>query len=178
MTLLVDGVETENYTDVGYDTAQPVSEGHDRREIRQGWLVQQPEYRAYVRRGQAWAKLTRLLKLLTMRPTASKNEVTSRYVISRWHASAQPFRKAIGEHGQIENGLHWVLDSAFREDESRIRTHHAPQNMALLRHLALNRLKQETSVKVGLAAKRNMAGWDNAYLLKGLGSSRFALQSP
>lgn len=62
MTLLVDGVETENYTDVGYDTAQPVSEGHDRREIRQGWLVQQPEYRAYVRRGQAWAKLTRLLK--------------------------------------------------------------------------------------------------------------------
>jgi len=72
---------------------------------------------------------------------------------------------AIREHWQIENGLHWVLDIAFREDESRIRKDHAPQNMALLRHLALNLLKQDTSVKVGIAAKRKMAGWDNDYLL-------------
>ncbi|MCI0712294.1 MAG: hypothetical protein L0154_19225 [Chloroflexi bacterium] len=58
-----------------------------------------------------------------------------------------------------------MLDIAFREDESRIRKDHAPSNMAVLRHLALNLLKQETSVAAGIAAKRKMAGWDNDYVL-------------
>jgi len=166
MGLLFDGFETENYSDVVYDTAKRVSEGHDRHEIRQCWVVQQPEYRAYLRREQEWAKLTSLVKLLTVRQTACKSEVTIRYFISSWDTSAQTFLKAIREHWQIENSLHWVLDIAFREDDSRIRKDHAPQNMALLRHMALNLLKQETSIKVGIAAKRKMAGWDNSYLLK------------
>jgi predicted transposase YbfD/YdcC len=92
--------------------------------------------------------------------------VTLRYFISSWDATAQTFLKAIRQHWQIENGLHWVLDIAFREDESRIRKDHAPANISLLRHISLNLLKQENSVKVGIAAKRKMAGWDNAYLLK------------
>jgi predicted transposase YbfD/YdcC len=166
LTLLFEGFETEAYADVLYDTAKQVTEGHDRREIRQCWVVQQPEYRAYLRRGRDWLKLTSLVKLLTIRQTATKNEVTIRYFISSWTATAQVFLKCIREHWQIENGLHWVLDIAFREDDSRIRKDHAPQNMAVLRHMALNLLKQETSVKVGIAAKRKMAGWDNAYLLK------------
>lgn len=166
MTLLFEGFETEEYEHVRYDTARQVSEGHDRREIRQCWVVQQPEYRAYLRRGQRWPQLTSLIKLLTIRQTPKKTEVTIRYFISSWSASAQDFLKRIREHWQIENGLHWVLDIAFREDESRIRKDHAPQNMATLRHMALNLLKQETSVKVGIAAKRKMAGWDNDYLLK------------
>ena len=101
-----------------------------------------------------------------VRITPKKTEVSVRYFISSWSASAQAFLKRIREHWQIENGLHWVLDIAFREDESRIRMDHAPQNMTALRHMALNLLKQDTSVKVGIAAKRKMAGWDNNYLLK------------
>jgi predicted transposase YbfD/YdcC len=166
MSLLFDGFETDEYAEVVYDTAKQITEGHDRREIRQCWVVQQPEYHAYLRRGQDWAKLTSLIKLLTIRQTARKTEVTFRYFISSCTASAQAFLKCIREHWQIENGLHWVLDIAFREDESRIRKDHAPQNMAVLRHMALNLLKQDTSVKVGIAAKRKMAGWDNHYLLK------------
>jgi predicted transposase YbfD/YdcC len=166
MSLLFDGFETEAYAEVLYDTAKQISEAHDRREIRQCWVVQQPEYRAYLRREQHWPQLTSLVKLLTIRQTPKKTEVTIRYFISSWTASAQAFLKRIREHWQIENGLHWVLDIAFREDESRIRKDHAPQNMAVLRHMALNLLKQETSVKVGIAAKRKMAGWDNDYLLK------------
>lgn len=166
MTLLFDGFEADEYTDVEYDTAKQVTAGHDRREIRQCWVVQQLEYCAYLRRGQDWSKLTSLVKLLTVRQTATKTEVTTRYFISSWSATAQAFLTSIREHWQIENGLHWVLDIAFREDESRIRKDHAPQNMAVLRQMALNLLKQETAVKVGIAAKRKMAGWDNAYLLK------------
>lgn len=52
------------------------------------------------------------------------------------------------------------------EDQSRIREDHAPQDMAVLRHVAINLLKRERSARVGIAAKRKMAGWDNAYLLK------------
>jgi predicted transposase YbfD/YdcC len=147
MSLLFDGFEADEYTDVLYDTAKRVMEDRARRKIRQCWVVQQPEYRAYLRRGQDWSDLTSLVKLLTIRQTATKTEVTSCYFISRWTATAQAFLKGIQEHWQIENGLHWVLDIAFREDESRIRKDHAPQNMAVLRHMALNLLKQETSVR-------------------------------
>ena len=65
-----------------------------------------------------------------------------------------------------ENSLHWVLDMAFDEDHSRARTGHADQNLAVMRHLALNLLKQERSAKVGIKAKRKKAGWDFDYLLK------------
>jgi predicted transposase YbfD/YdcC len=72
----------------------------------------------------------------------------------------------VRSHWQIENAFHWVLDIAFREDESRVRKDHAPRNLALLRRLALNLLKQESSLKVGVKAKRLRAGWDATYLLK------------
>lgn len=163
---LFDGFETENYQQVVYDTAKQVSEGHQRREIRQCWVVSQPEYRAYLRRSADWSQLTSLVKLMTVRILEGKSSVETRYFISSWRASAHDFLHAIREHWQIENGLHWVLDIAFREDESRVRKDHAPQNLATLRHIALNLLKQERSAKVGIAAKRKMAGWDNDYLFK------------
>ena len=65
----------------------------------------------------------------------------------------------------IKNCLHWVLDIAFREDESRVRQGHASQNLAVLRRLALNLLHQKTTAKMGTKAKRLKAGWDEAYLL-------------
>lgn len=163
---LFDGFEMENYRQVVYDTVKQVSEGHHRREIRQCWVVTQPEYRAYLRRAADWSQLTSLVKLLTVRILEGKTSVETRYFIRSWRASARVFLHTIREHWQIENGLHWVLDIAFREDESRVRKDHAPQNLATLRHIALNLLKQERSVKVGLAAKRKMAGWDNDYLFK------------
>jgi predicted transposase YbfD/YdcC len=79
--------------------------------------------------------------------------------------------QVVRSHWQIENALHWVLDIAFREDESRLRKDHAPRNFALLRRLALNLLKHEASLKVGVKAKRLRAGWDAPYLLKVLCSS-------
>ena len=63
----------------------------------------------------------------------------------------------------IENQLHWVLDVAFNEDDSRIRKDHAPENFALIRQVALNLLRQETSAQGGVKAKRLKAGWDNDF---------------
>jgi predicted transposase YbfD/YdcC len=70
----------------------------------------------------------------------------------------------VREHWGIENCVHWVLDLAFREDESRVRTDHAATNLTTLRHLALNLLRRDRSAKVGIKGKRLKAGWDERYL--------------
>ncbi len=59
-----------------------------------------------------------------------------------------------------------MLDVAFDENQSRVRTGHADQNLAIMRHLALNLLKQERTAKVGIKVKRKKAGWDFDYLIK------------
>ncbi len=74
--------------------------------------------------------------------------------------------RATRDHWGIENGLHWVLDMAFDQDHSRVRSGHADQNLAVLRRLALNLLQQQQTAKVGIKAKRKKAGWDYEYLIR------------
>lgn len=168
LKLLFEGFEDDHYQTTPHETAHTTNHGHGREEYRQVWVVEQPEHRQYLRQGHQWAKLHSLLKLVTVRyvTATDKMETSTRYFISSWHASAEDFLRVIREHWQIENGLHWVLDVAFREDDSRIRKDHAPANVARLRHIAVNLLKQESTLKVGINNKRKRAGWDNAYLQK------------
>jgi predicted transposase YbfD/YdcC len=84
--------------------------------------------------------------------------------------SAPRFAEAVRGHWGIENGLHWVLDVAFREDDCRVRKEHAPQNLATLRQLAVNLLRREPTAKVGVKTRRLKAGWDLAYLERVLAS--------
>ncbi len=120
------------------------------------WLASKPE----------WSGLQSIGMVEAERVVGEKTTIEARYYISSLEAEAKQCGGAVRGHWGIEHALHWVLDVAFREDESRIRKDHAPANMALVRHIALNLLKQEKTAKVGVKGKRLKAGWDEAYLLK------------
>ena len=92
--------------------------------------------------------------------------VQLRYYISSLDAPAERLLEAVRTHWSIENSLHWSLDVTFRENQSRVRKDHSPQNMATLRQISHNLLKRETSLKVGIQGKRLQAGWREDYLLK------------
>ena len=79
---------------------------------------------------------------------------------------AKSFAKIIRTHWSIENQLNWVLDVQFNEDDSRIRKENSPENMAIIRQLALSLLNQDPTSKKSLKSKQNKASWDNDYLLQ------------
>jgi predicted transposase YbfD/YdcC len=81
--------------------------------------------------------------------------------------------ETVRTHWSIENQLHWSLDVSFNEDQCRVRKDNAPENFAIIRHIALSMLKKEKTSKVGIKIKRNKAGWDNRYLAQILMSSDF-----
>ena len=81
-------------------------------------------------------------------------------------SEAAIFANAVRSHWSIENSLHWVLDMSFREDESRIRKNNGAENFAVVRHLALNLLKQEKTHKRGMKGKRYKASLDIGYAEK------------
>jgi predicted transposase YbfD/YdcC len=149
-----------------YDYAKTVNKGHGRIEIRECWSISAPEYLLCLRDARKWTGLQSLVMIKAERRHGARREVKIRYYISSLTTRAADFLRIIRSHWGIENGLHWALDIAFREDDSRVRKDHAPQNFAVLRHIALNLLKQEQTAKGGLKAKRLQCGWNEQYLLK------------
>jgi predicted transposase YbfD/YdcC len=137
--------------------------GHGRVETRRYWMTERIP--SELRRIQ-WKALRSMGKVEATRTVNGKTSTECRYYISSLPADAEQLAEAVRGHWGIENAMHWVLDVAFREDESRIRAGHAASNMGIVRRIALNLLKKDTSVKLGVANKRLKAAWDENYLLK------------
>jgi len=164
--LLFDDLEESGFTAFAYDHSKTIDKGHGRIEIRHCWTISDPELLRFLRGASRFRDIQTVVRVRSERRIDGVASVEDRHFIGSATAKASQALRASRTHWQIENALHWVLDIAFREDESRIRKGHGAQNFALLRHIALNALKRETSVKLGIKNKRLKAGWDENYLLK------------
>ena len=92
-----------------------------------------------------------------------KVEEETRYYISSLPGFAKQIGHAVRSHWGVENGLHWVMDMVFRDDECRIRSAHAPANFATIKHMASNLLRRGKG-KHSMRASRHIAGWDEDFL--------------
>lgn len=152
-----------DFTDIQHDFSQSFDSDHGRIEIRRHWVLGQVDYLVDAAH---WVGLARIGLVEPERRLKGKTTVEQRYYILSWDSSALQFAEAVRSQWQVENCLPWVLDVGFREDDCRIRKDYAPENMALLRHVALNLLSQDKTAKGGIKAKRLKVGWDNTFLLK------------
>lgn len=159
-----------DFDQVAHDFHQTVEKNHGRLEIRRHWTISEPEFITFLDPKGKWAGLQSMGLVQAQRTIGDRTSTELRYYISSLPGDAVQFAQAVRTHWEIENKVHWVLDVAFQEDLSRVRTGFAAENFAVLRHIALNLLRHETSATCGIKTKRLKAGWSEDYLLKVLSS--------
>ena len=144
--------------------------GHGRTEVRRCWTTNTAEA---VTQWKDWPALRSLVMIESERTAGGKTSTEQRYYIGSVAKlpAATALRNARAHWG-IENGLHWVLDVAFREDDCRVRVDNAAQNFAVMRHIAVNLLKAVQGTKVGIKNRRLCAAWDHDFMLRVLAAGK------
>lgn len=135
---------------------------HGRLETRICRVVEMPpEWKTH----HAWKDLQTLVEITSQREIKGVVTEEKRYYISSLPKDAKRLAQAVRSHWSIENSLHWILDVSFRDDDSRIRKGYAPQNIATVKHMALNLLQKTKTKRDSIKQLRKSAGWDNNTLL-------------
>ena len=160
--LLFQKAKEDNYKDLPHDTYTTVDGGHGRVETRSYATIGDVDW---FEEKAKWSKLTTFGMVESERDMGDHTTRETRYFISSLPNDAHRFSVAARGHWGVENGLHWCLDVAFREDDSRVRKGHGPTNLAIINRFALSLVKQDPSRKIGVKACRKRAGWDTDYLL-------------
>ena len=175
--LLYEGVEDSfkegikaSFKDIAHDYYQTVDKDHGRLESRKYWTISDPAYLNYLNQSGDWEDLRSIGMVEAERNVKGEVSREIRYYITSLPGNAKEFGRAVRGHWGIENGLHWILDVDFHEDDSRVRKGYGAENMAMLRRLALNLIKQESTMRKSVKGRRLKAAWSGDYLLQVLTS--------
>ena len=144
------------------DSAETVDADHGRIETRRAEVLHDVEGLTQTHR---WPGLAAVGKVTATREIDRHATITARYYIASQPLSAAELNRLVRGHWGIENQLHWVLDVVMNEDQARARKDNAPENLALLRRLALNIIKRNKD-KGSNRLKFKRAGWDDRFLTK------------
>lgn len=155
-----------NFQGVEHSFLETVEKDHGRIETRRYWIVGEIDWFADK---SLWEGLRSFGMVERIRDIEGVVTTEVAFHLCSIAAQAALYERAARGHWSVENQLHWILDVSFGEDQSRVRTGYASQNLNLLRHMSLNLLKTDQSKKCGLKTKRKIAAWDPAYLLSLLG---------
>jgi predicted transposase YbfD/YdcC len=149
-----------DFAGVRSDGHAAVEAGHGRQEERYVTAIADPEGLP-----SDWPDVAAVVQVNREREAGGGNASTTHYYLTSYAGTAAEFAGWVRGHWGIENGLHWVLDVVFREDDSRVRAGHAGANLAVLRRVAVALLKRAPG-RGTTPTKRLKAGWDDDYLLQ------------
>lgn len=151
------------FKNIKHEFHEEYDSGHGRIEHRHCWVINPTEQLECFSNIKAWRNLSSLIMVKTKREMKDKTTEDFRFYISSCALNASTAISIVRKHWHIENSLHWTLDVTFREDESRIRKDAAPENYAIIRHIALNVIKRDESVKASVKRKLRMAALNDDF---------------
>ncbi len=158
---LFQSARQQDWKDIEHQSYQTINKGHGRIEIRRYWTMELTEY---LWGAEQWSGLKSIGLVESERRINNHTTLEHRYYLLSIQSDAQLFAQAVRSHWGIENQLHWILDVSFQEDLVKGCDGYSAENLAVVRHLAVNLLTHENTAKGGIHAKRKKAGWDNKYL--------------
>ncbi len=161
--LFLETEKTKDFKDTPHAYYESLEKGHGRIETRRYWIS---SHISWLENKADWAGLKSIGMVESERDIQGVVSRETRFFISSIAPDGKRFAHAVRQHWAIENNLHWQLDVSFDEDKLRARVRYAAQNLAIVRRMILNVLKQDTTKKTSLKTKRKCAGWSEAYLTK------------
>jgi predicted transposase YbfD/YdcC len=158
--LFVDEQKAVDFKDAQVSRAETVDGDHGRIETRKITVVHDVEW---LQERHDWPGLKSVVVVESTREVGGKIDREMRLYITSLVLLAQQIGPMIRAHWMIENGLHWVLDMIFRDDECRVRTENAPANLATIKHMAYNVMRR-AATKDSMRLRRKVAAWDDDFL--------------
>lgn len=155
--------EAEGMSHAQIRRVRRVNKGHGRHEERTSFVA--PAH-LLPKENTHWPGLRSIVRVQRTRRIEQETTTHRHYFLSSLLPKVKALHSHVREHWRVENDLHWSLDVTFSEDKSRIRDRRAAENLGMVRRMALQLLKRESTAKVGVPIRRLRAGWDTDSLVQ------------